>query len=137
MKTLNSFFDAHFSDLCKRFGAFFAVSNSQFEEAQVHGVNYQSMGSSLYVPKHHVVDFLDEFDKIRKSALLADFREHGAARIIEREYFNYETQLTGDHDHLKEMLSDYFEQFPESFTFSLFSDVCRKCYTEAVKNDWF
>ena len=137
MKTLNSYTDTLTSKLFDDNGAFFAFGKNQFDEKKKEGVNYVSVGSGLLCPKENAKKVLTEFERIFDDAVRQQVKEFGAEKIIRHEYFNHETQITGDTDQVIAVLGTHKELFPELFTDEIVLEVCRKCFADAVKNDWF
>lgn len=121
----------------ERHGAFFAFGQKQFNEQRREGVDYVNMGMGLLCPETNVQQLIEELDQVYKQAVSLDVSENGAQKIIEREYFNHETQLTGDKTDMIRALSLHIEQFPELFTDEAIKQVSRKCHALAVENDWF
>lgn len=121
----------------EKHGAFFAFGNKQFEEKAKPELTYTNMGSGLICPKENAKALMDELDSIYEAAVKQDVEENGAEKIIEREYFNHETQLTGDLTDMLGAISGHREQFPELFTDELIKTVSKKCFDLAVENDWF
>lgn len=137
MKTLNDYTDTLTSKLFAENGAFFAFGKTQFEEQKKEGVNYVSMASGMICPKENVTKVLNEFERIFDDAVRQQVADFGAEKIIRHEYFNHETQLTGDNEQVIAVLSTHIELFPELFTEEIILAVCRQCFADAVKNDWF
>lgn len=125
------------SNLFNENGAFFAFGKTQFEEKKQPGINYITLASGLICPEENGIKVIEGFDKIHTEGIKTQVAEFGAERIIEYEYFNYETQITGDTDELKMMLSGHIELFPELFTDEIINKVCKTCFEKAVANDWF
>ena len=126
-----------FSKLFKDNGAFFAFGQKQFEEKKQPGIDYVTLASGLICPKENALKVIEEFDKIHTEGVKEQVSLFGAERIIEYEYFNHETQISGDTDEVKGVLSSHIEIFPELFTEELMESVFRKCLQKAIDNDWF
>ena len=138
MKSLTDYTSEKQTELFNRLGAFFAFSTKQFEEAHDPKVKkYVNCGAGLICPKHHVEELLTELEAIHSAGIKQDIEENGPAAILEREYFNYETQLTCNTEPVKDALSDYFEQYPELFTPELIELTFKRCFKLAQKNNWF
>ena len=118
-------------------GSFFAFGNAQFEEQKKEGVKYVDMGYGLICPKETAEKLSEGLDLIYIEAIKQDVEENGAMKIIEREYFNHETQLTMDNSSVIGYMSGYAKQFPEQFTDEIILSVCKECFNKAVENDWF
>lgn len=137
MKSLNDYTDTSTSKLFADNGAFFAFSNKQFEEKKQEGVTYVSMNSGLICPKENAKTMMTEFERIFDNAVKQQVKDFGAEAIIRYEYFNHETQLTGDVEQVIDVLSTHRELFPELFSADAILTICQQCYKDAVKNDWF
>ncbi len=137
MKYLSEYMEEKQTALFNQTGSFFAFGNKQFDEQKKEGVNYISMGSGLICPKENAKILSDGLDLIYIEAIREDVNENGAKAVIEREYFNHETQLTGDNLQIVAMMLPYRTQFPDQFTDEIILSVCRKCFKKAVENDWF
>ena len=137
MKTLNDYTDTLTTQLFADNGAFFAFGNKQFDEKKQEGVTYVSMASGMICPKENAIKVLTEFERIFNDAVRQQVADFGAEKIISHEYFNHETHITGDTDQVIAVLSTHKELFPEMFTDDAIIKVCRKCFADAVKNDWF
>lgn len=137
MKTLNAYTDELTSKLFGENGAFFAFGNKQFDENKQEGVTYVSLASGLICPKENAKNVMIEFEQIFNDAVKQQVADFGAEKIISHEYFNHETQLTGDNDQVIDVLSTHRELFPELFTDEIILKVCKQCFKEAVANDWF
>ncbi len=137
MKYLSDYMEQAQTEAFNKFGAFFANGNKQFDEKRKPDVQYVSMGAGLICPKESAKLLADALENIYQEAIKADVEENGAEKIIEREYFNHETQLTGNTYTMMEALSGHFAAFPELFTKELIHSTCRGCFALAVENDWF
>ena len=137
MKTLNDYTGTITSKLFADNGAFYAFGNKQFEEKKKEGVTYVSMASGLICPKENATQLLKDFEVIFDNAVKQQVAEFGAEKIISHEYFNHETQITGDTQQVIDVLGTHKELFPELFTDEIILKVCKQCFKEAVKNDWF
>lgn len=125
------------SKLFNENGAFFAFGQKQFEEKKQSGIDYVTLASGLICPKENSLKVIEEFDEIYTEGVKEQVTKFGAERIIEYEYFNHETQITGDTDQVKEVLSSHIEYFSDLFTDELMEKVFRKCFQKAIDNDWF
>lgn len=137
MKYLSDYMEEKQTALFRETGSFFAFGNKQFNEQKKEGVTYVNMGSGLICPIETAEQLSDGLDLIYIEAIRQDVSENGAKAVIEREYFNHETQITGDNSQVVAIMSDYEEQFPGQFTDEIIFSVCRECFTKAVENDWF
>jgi len=137
MKYLSHYMEQGQTDAFNKFGAFFAFGNKQFEEKRKENVTYVNMGAGLLCPKENASLLNAELDSIYTNAIKQDVHENGAAKIIEREYFNHETQLTGDKSGMISAICGHVEMFSDLFTKELINQVSKDCFNLAVENDWF
>ena len=137
MRTINDYTDTLTSKLFADNGAFFAFGNKQFDKKKQEGVTYVSMASGLLCPKENANTVFEMFERIFDDAVRQQVADFGAEKIICHEYFNHETQITGDNQQVIDVLSTHIELFPELFTDEIIMKVCRKSFNEAVENDWF
>lgn len=135
--SLSQITEEKISKLFNENGAFFAFGQKQFEEKRQPGIDYVTLASGLICPKENALKVIEEFDKIHTEGVKEQVFLFGAERIIEAEYFNYETQISGDTAQLKNVLSSYIEFFPELFTEELMERVFKDCFQKAIDNDWF
>jgi len=137
MKYLSEYTEDAQTKLFKQTRSFFAFSNRQFNESKKEGVKYVSLGAGLICPVDTVDILITGLDDIQKNAITQDVEENGADKIIEREYFNYESQITMDTSDAEGALSDHIKQYPELFTKERINKVFNNCFELAVTNDWF
>jgi hypothetical protein len=123
--------------LFAKYGVIFAFSQSQFDEQKQEGVKYSQCGMGMFMPYVNVEAFFKELGDLHVAGRAKRVKEFGPNGVIEKEYFNYETQITGDVASLIENLEPYIEQFPELFTNQRILDVSKKCMAKAIENDWF
>jgi len=107
MKYLSDYTNEKQTEVFKKFGAFFAFSNSQFEKNKKDGVDYVSLGAGLIAPKESGDDIVIALDKIQEEAMKQDIAENGIKGIIYRELGNHECQITGDPGEVIEALKPY------------------------------
>lgn len=107
MKYLSHYTEKAQTDAFNKFGAFFAFSNKQFDEAKQYGVKYSSMGAGLIVPVYNVANLMHALDSIQQAGMNADIAENGIKAIIHRELENYECQITGDYSDVIDTLAPY------------------------------
>ncbi|ARC95079.1 hypothetical protein B6A42_27050 (plasmid) [Vibrio coralliilyticus] len=96
MKSLRHYIDERITQLFNDTGAFFAFSNSQFDEKKEEGIQYVSLGAGLLVPKQNAKKVVDGLDNITEEGIKLDIEENGKDAIIKRELFNFECFYTGD-----------------------------------------
>lgn len=123
--------------LFAKYGVIFAFSQSQFDEQEQKGVKYSKCGMGMFMPSVNVEAFFKELEALHVAERGRLVKELGPNGVIEKEYFNYETQITGDVNSLIENLEPYIKQFPELFTEIRILDVSKKCMAKAIENDWF
>lgn len=138
MKYLTDYMKEKQSRLFEETGAFFAFSKEQFEEKRDKNVKkYVHIGHGLLVPKGNEDIFIERFEKIGEEGRLQDVKENGARGIIRREYFNFETQLTGDTSEMLKSLKPYQNDFPNLFSDEAIQTVIRESKREAIEKDLF
>ena len=137
MKYLSDYMNEKQTAAFEKAGAFFAFGNEQFAEKRKEGVDYVNMGAGLICPKENANKLHEELKTIYIEAIKEDVAENGAKAIIEREYFNHETQITGDNSGVIDLMEDYKKQFPEQFTDEIILSTCKDCFRQAVINGWF
>ena len=109
----------------------------QFEEKKQDGVKYVNLQGGLICPKENANNLIKSFDEIYTNAIKEQVQEFGAKRIISYEYFNHETQISGDIEQIKAVLSQYVSLFPNQFTEELINTTCNECFQYAIENDCF
>lgn len=136
MKYLSDYTKEATSAALTKNGGIFAFSTEQFDSQKEEGKIYVSMGAGLYCPKENAQNLYDEIEQAHRNGILQDVAENGAEKIIEREYFNYEMQITWDPSNFHDEMKLYKDVFPEQFTDKLIRTICNKCYKKAIDNDW-
>jgi hypothetical protein len=118
-------------------GVCFAFSQRQFDEQKRDGVKYVEISSGTLCPKENVIHYMNEVIKIIDKGVKYMVDKYGAIEIIKYEYWNHETQLTGDICTLEESLQIYQERYPEDFKRNIIEKVALDCYKIAIENDLF
>jgi hypothetical protein len=136
MKYLSEYMEQAQSQAFENAGAFFAFSNKQFHEKKKEGITYVNMGANLICPKDKARDLRASLDTIYEAAIKQDVAENGI-KVISREYFNYECQITCDTSEVFDAMESYKRLFPEMFTDEVIKSECKKAFALAVENDWF
>jgi len=82
--------------LNKKYGAFFAFSTKQFEEAQVDGVKYANAGGGLVIPTDNVAAFVEA-----QKNMIAEHKQYvldnyTVSEIVQYELGNHEAGYTGE-----------------------------------------
>ena len=96
------------SNLWEENGAFFAFSQSQFDEAAEEGIRYKVLSSiGLYIPVDNVATVLNGMEAIQKNEIERDIKGNGLRSIIIRELYNYECFYTWDYSNAIEALEPY------------------------------
>jgi uncharacterized Fe-S cluster-containing radical SAM superfamily protein len=137
MKAASEYGQEAISNLFEELGAFFAFGQKQFDEKKKEGVKYVALDGGMICPKENINLLIEGLNEASKKAIEQDFRENGAKNIIEREYFNYETQISMDRTNVLESLEGYKLYFPNDFTDELINKTFAECFKKAVENDWF
>lgn len=107
MKYLSDYMQEKQTKAFDKYGAFFAFSQKQFNEAKKEGVKYIATGSGMIVPKENVDVLMKELEDIYQDGIKQDIAENGIEAIIKRELGNYECYYTGDITNAVEALEDY------------------------------
>ena len=94
MKYLTNYIEDAQTEAFNKAGAFFAFSNDQFNEKQVEGVKYVSVGAGLICPKPNVESLMKSLDETHKAGIAQDLAEDGKKTIIHRELGNHEYSAT-------------------------------------------
>ncbi len=137
MKYLSDYMNDRQTELFNKTGSFFAFSQTQFNEKRREGVKYVSLGAGLICPEDNVKQLEEGLQKILTNGVQQDLKENGTDRIIEREFFNYETQVTQDTTDLMIALAPYIEHHPTQFTRERINQAINACYALAVEKDLF
>jgi len=116
---------------------FFAFSQKQVDEGKKEGITYVNMGGGCLCPKENVEQFINDMDEGSKIGIKNDVQTHGAKKIITREYFNHECQITNDTSDMRDALAAHIEQYPQLFTEMVIKETVIECFNEAVEKDWF
>jgi hypothetical protein len=107
MKYLSDYTQEATTALLNDCGAFFAFSDSQFNEAKQEGIKYVSLGAGLICPKEHADSFIEKYSNIVDTAIETDKKENGIENIIKRELNNHEAFYTCDISTTVSVLSAY------------------------------
>ncbi len=137
MKYLSDYMNARQTELFNETGAFFAFSQSQFDDKRREGVNYITLGSGLICPQDNVKQLEKGLSDILTWAIHQDVSENGVDRIVEREYFNYETHITMNNTDAMRALTDHIRLYPDLFTPERINKVMKACFDLAVEKDYF
>lgn len=96
MKYLQDYQEERQTALFNSTGAFFAFSQSQFNEGKKEGIKYVNCQGGMICPKDNVIILIEGLDQIYKEAIQQDIKENGKEAIIKRELYNYECFYTYD-----------------------------------------
>jgi hypothetical protein len=107
MKYLQDYMNEKQTQALRKAGAFFAFSNSQFDEQKKDGVQYVSGVAGLICPKDTIKNLMTELDNIYTEAIKQDIAENGLENIIKRELNNHEASYTGSTEDTERALADY------------------------------
>ena len=97
MKYLNDYMQDKQTATFNKFGAFFAFSDTQFNEQKKEGVKYVSMGAGILAPINEAKNLRHELNTVYQQAIKQDIQENGIKAIIHRELANHECQISMDH----------------------------------------
>ena len=107
MKYLSDYTQDAITELLDELGAFFAFSQSQFDEQKKDGVEYTSIGAGCICPKGKAKEYLERLDAIGQKGIDNDIAENGKKGIIHRELGNHEYSYTHDISQTVDALSMY------------------------------
>ena len=91
----------------KKHGGFFALTNNQYEELAVGGVEYVHLVGGLVVPRANAKELIKDIEKGADDAIEEDLKNNGEDKIIWRELANHEAQLTMSIDDTMRALAGY------------------------------
>lgn len=117
-KNLASYTDELISELFRKYGAFWAFSKSQFDEAKKENIIYNVCLGNCYCDKNTIKNFLTEMQEIYKNGKILFLKENNSYDIIKYELANYECFYTHDLEDAFCVLADYgfsYEQVLEVF----------------------
>lgn len=137
MKYLREYTEKETSRALKENGAFFAFDISTFKEKKKEGVKYVDMGGGLLCPKENADKLFNQLEEVHKQGIFKDMEENGAEKIIEREFFNYETQISYDDSDFRDEMKQYQKHFPDIFTNDFINKIANRCYRKAYENGWY
>ena len=107
MKYLTHYTEEAVTELLRKTGAFFAFGNAQFEEKQVEGVTYCSLGAGMICPRDNAQELVDGLENITLAGIQKDLEENGRAAVIRRELFNHECFYVGSIEGAVDALAPY------------------------------
>lgn len=136
MKYLSEYMEDAQTKAFENAGAFFAFGQKQFDEKKKEGITYVNMGAGLICPKDKADELEASLENIYEAAIKQDVAENGI-KVISREYFNHECQLTHNTSEVFDAMESYKRLFPEMFTDEVIKIECKKAFALAVENDWF
>ncbi len=137
MKHLSDYMNAKQTRLFNQTGSFFAFSQDQFNEKKQPGTQYIDLGAGLICPKENVNQLTKGLQDIHREAVKQDVAENGADQIIKREFFNHETNVTGDPHDVIEAIKGHKKHFPDLFTDQKINETINECFKAAEENDLF
>ena len=137
MNYLSNYLESLQSEAMNKNEAFFAFGKKQFEEKRKDGYTYVSMHGGLICPKENINQLQEDLESALVEAVKLDVGENSAESIIQREYFNYESQLSGDTDNAYNSLYKHRELFPDLFSDEIIKEAFKNAFNLAVENDWF
>lgn len=137
MKHFSDYYKNSISQLMKKHKSFFAFSTKQFEESKDSTLMYVHMGNNMYCPEKNVEQCIKDMSQILTNSVCQDVQENGAEKIIEREYFNHECQISLDTQRADAALSLHIEKYPELFSEETCSKVYKSSFDYAVKHNLF
>jgi hypothetical protein len=106
MKTTKA--EDRITEVLNKHKAFFAFSNSQFEEGKTEGIKkYVSMGAGLICPKENVEQLINDMHDASQSNIENDIKTNGKKKIIHRELANHEASYTHSIEQTVDALEGY------------------------------
>lgn len=131
MKYLSDYMENKQTAAFNQFGAFFAFSDSQFNEKAIKCFKYASLGSGLIAPVGNAKPLYEALETIHTEAMAQDVSENGIKAIIRRELANHECQITCDYSDALDKLEPY--GITESQVKAEWPEFWQAC----VDNDYF
>jgi len=131
MKYLSDYQETKQSAVFDKFGAFFAFSQSQFNEQKKDEIKYISMGCGMVAPTYHADNLAHALKSIYLDAVQQDLKENGIKAIIHRELGNHECQISMSYDDVIDVLQDY------GITREQIKSEWREYFQKCIDNDWF
>ena len=107
MKYLSDYTQEAQSKILKKYNAFFAFSQEQFNKAKKEGLKYIARGAGLYHEAGKSKEFDKDWANVIAEGIKQDLKENGKEKIINRELGNYECYYTGDGTEAVYYVSDY------------------------------
>lgn len=107
MKYLSDYTQEAQSKILKKYNAFFAFSQEQFNKAKKEGLKYIARGAGLYHEAGKSKEFDKDWANVIAEGIKQDLKENGKEKIINRELGNYECYYTGDVTEAVYYVSDY------------------------------
>lgn len=129
MKRYNT--DNQLSEIFKKYDAFYAFSNKQFDEQKKAGVKYAGCGSGLICPVEHVDTLYDAISKAINGKIEWELANNTKKEIIWYELANHECQISGEYIDVIELLSDY------GITADEIHAEWKAYYSHCIDNDLF
>lgn len=107
MKHLTDYIEKKQSKAFKKYGAFFAFGQKQFNEKRKEGVKYMNLGLGLICPSENASKLCEKLNKISKKGIKQDLRENGVDGVIVRELYNHECFYSGEWRNAIDALEGY------------------------------
>jgi len=134
MKYLRNYIEEAQTKLLNECGAFFAFSQSQFDEQKKAGVRYSALPHGLICEKEKVKTLIDGLESIGKKGIQDDIEENGIDNIIMRELSNHECYYTGSVEACVDALVDY--NFETKRIKEVFMQQREKMYSGEIESEW-
>ncbi len=106
-KHLSSYTDQPITELFNQYGAFWAFSNSQFNDAKKDNIEYVTFWGNCFCDKITVKQFIKEYHSIFEEQTKLFLLENKKEDIIKYELANYECFYTGEIEEAFEVLKQY------------------------------
>lgn len=108
MKPMIEYTEGEISRIMKELGAFWAFSQSQYDEQRQPDVRYTStLGGGLICPVDNIKQLVNGLNAAVENGMKADVAENGIEAIVLREIHNHECYYTGDPQAAIDKLSHY------------------------------
>jgi hypothetical protein len=99
--------DTRHTEILNENGAFFAFSQTQFNDAKTEGVEYEHLFSGLICPKNNSKKLMDELNAIFAHAREWELANNTKKEIIWHELANHECQIVGSWDDAYQAVKHY------------------------------
>ena len=106
-------FETRRSEAFKKFGAFFAFSQKQFDEGKKEGVKYSRTSYGLIIPEENVFELKKALEEVNTEEIKHNLEHVGKDALIDYELANHEAGYTYDPTDAYEAVAHYGITFEE------------------------